>query len=498
MLGIVLRILCFSGYSGSDDGAYAELGYLMASGQFDLSTYIGDPVFPLRLGLIAPTALGFKLTGPDEIVMIAYPFILSLLGIILVFFAGRAFFNIHVGLISASILAILPIDIRMASQLLPDLPASFWSALGVFCLYLGSNRQDSRSKALLGFASGLCFGMSWMCKETILYLLPFVAFYLIWLIKQRKSNIHLLWGTGLTLGGFWIVESLIYFHLTQDFLFRLHETARNFDWSKDWFFSEGSRFGWAEGKYAQVLLKRLLIEGPQKIFFYKSYAMVTGTAALACIYGLSKKPRVFAIVGSWFLSLAFMFNFASTSLHAYTPLVLRDRYMYSLLFPAIICVAGGLNLLVPKRETFQGKNLLRLFIASSCVLIIGGFSIYKIQGMILKNQGSPTARRVSHLLTPQDPVFTDSRTAWVLIFFWGYPAQTKTTDFEGKMAEDIPENAYILINPTRLTFLHRNYGYEIPVFTENIPEDWELKWQYDQARLYWKSGKASHTLNKNN
>ena len=144
MVGIVLRVLCFSGFYGSDDGAYAELAYLMATGQFDRSANKGDPVFPLRLGLLAPTVLGFKLGGPNEKVMIAYPFILSMLSIILVFFAGRAFFNTQVGLMSAAILAILPIDINMASRLLPDLPASFWGALGVLCLYLGSNRHGSR------------------------------------------------------------------------------------------------------------------------------------------------------------------------------------------------------------------------------------------------------------------------------------------------------------------------------------------------------------------
>ncbi|MCK4822297.1 hypothetical protein KA005_41425, partial [bacterium] len=123
--------------------------------------------------------------------------------------------------------------------------------------------------------------------------------------------------------------------------------------------------------------------------------------------------------------------------------------------------------------------------------IIGAFSLHKIQGMILKSQGSPVARRVSRLLTPQDPVYTDSRTAWVLNFFWKYPEQTRTTDFAGMRAEDIPENTYVLINPARLTFMHHNYGYKIPKFIGHIPKGWELKWQYDQARLYWKSGDIS-------
>ena len=474
MVGIILRVLCFSGFYGSDDGVYAELAYLMANDRYDRNIYEADPVFPLRVGLLAPVILGFKLAGPDEKVMIAYPFLLSLLSIVIVFLAGKTFFNVRAGLISAAMLVILPIDIQMASRLLPDLPASFWGVLGILCLYLGSRRQDSRTKFLLGIFSGFCFGMSWLCKETVLYLFPFVGVYLFWIIKQHRKNINLLWGTGLSWGGIWIAESLIYYRLTQNFLFRLHDTARNFDIAKEWFFSEGSEFGWIEGGYGWALAKRILMVGPQKIFLNKSFGMVTGFAAIGCVYGLSKRSRAFGVIGIWFLSLAFMFNFTSTSFQFYRPLVLRDRYMYPLIFPALICVAAMFDLLVPKGKIIQWKNLLKLSFLILLILTFGILSINRINGMLMKNKGSPVEREVSHLLTPNDHVFTDRRTSWVLKFFWRYPPKTR---------------AYVLINRKRLTLMHRYYGYEIPAFFEHAPKEWELRWQFCQAELYWNSGK---------
>ena len=109
-----------SGDTGSDDGVYSELAFEIANGNF----IIGDSrdfVSRLRIGLLDPVALGFKVTGPNEIAMIIYPFLVSILGIILAFFTGRAFFNDRVGLFAATLQSVLPFDARSASMLEPDL-----------------------------------------------------------------------------------------------------------------------------------------------------------------------------------------------------------------------------------------------------------------------------------------------------------------------------------------------------------------------------------------
>ncbi len=53
-IAVSVRILAFGGYSASDDDAYASLAYQMARGDFEVGTYAGPPVFPLRIGLLAP------------------------------------------------------------------------------------------------------------------------------------------------------------------------------------------------------------------------------------------------------------------------------------------------------------------------------------------------------------------------------------------------------------------------------------------------------------
>ena len=133
-VAILLRIICFSGYSGSDDGAYAYYANKIVKGEFIIGKNYGIPAFPVRVGITFPAALLFKLFGTNEITLIAYPFFISISGLFLIYFLGRKLFNTEVGLLSASIYSLLPIDVNSASMLLPDVPAAFWMTLGVLLL----------------------------------------------------------------------------------------------------------------------------------------------------------------------------------------------------------------------------------------------------------------------------------------------------------------------------------------------------------------------------
>jgi len=497
MLAGLTRILSFSGYQGYDDGAYAELAHQMANGEFKIGEYSGPPVFPLRVGLLAPVALCFKIAGTNELVMILCPLAFSMLFVVLVFVAGRVFFSERTGLIAAAIQAILPIDARLASILLPDVPAAFWACAGILLLYYSSNRATLASKTAYAVLSGFTFCLSWLFKESVVYLFPFIGIYMAWLIHRQKRNVVIIIGVGVTVISVLILESLVYYKHTLDLLYRLHETERNYEFAKVRFFAEGSELGWTEGRYWFAVAKRVLIDGPRKIFINPNFGFVTVTAMLAIGYAALRKLRSFLVPGLWFLTLAFMFNFGSSSLQFYRPLVPFSRYLYLLLFPAVLLTAGLIDVLIPVRGlTRQEINRERFFWGGTLAMGIILICLLGVYENIQEGIQSPVERTISHMLAPSDPIYTDPNTAFVLKFFWKYPKETQTWDFEGMKINNVPTGVYVLINQKRARFINSVYGYALPEFFEDIPKHWSLKWGGDRAELYWVPVETTRILHK--
>ena len=70
---VALRLGHFSGYVGLDDAEYARIAYQIANGNFSLKEYGGPSVFPLRVGLVLPTSLVFRMVGLSEWSMVGMP-----------------------------------------------------------------------------------------------------------------------------------------------------------------------------------------------------------------------------------------------------------------------------------------------------------------------------------------------------------------------------------------------------------------------------------------
>jgi hypothetical protein len=93
LLGTAARVLSYSGFGGSDDGNYASIAHDMAQGRFQLLSYQGAPVFPLRLGIVMPLRVLFSVAGPGEAAVVAYPLLVSFLTMVLVAIAGMLLVN---------------------------------------------------------------------------------------------------------------------------------------------------------------------------------------------------------------------------------------------------------------------------------------------------------------------------------------------------------------------------------------------------------------------
>ena len=191
-----IRIFAFHGYWGADDGEYSLLANAMQRGQFwtfvnehYVARFDGPAHLPYRFALIAPLALLFRLFGVSEPVLVAYPLAISLLGIALAFACGRHFFGNAGGLLAASLYAVIPVDVNNATQFLPDVIATFYASLAVLIVVKADcdAKADTRSLALRGLGAGVLFGISWLSKETVTYLVPLCA---VMIVSGLRTNVR--------------------------------------------------------------------------------------------------------------------------------------------------------------------------------------------------------------------------------------------------------------------------------------------------------------------
>jgi hypothetical protein len=495
-----LRIYTFRGFVGLDDGEYVTLARQLAAGIPQTEAYGGPAVFPLRVGLTVPAAAALRTFGVGEWPMVLYPFVLSLALVALAYACASVLFDRRAGLLAAGLTAVMTWQVEAATTLLPDLPGTFFGAAGVTILF-AALRADLRRRGALaaaGLAAGLAFGASWLCKESILYLVPFCAALMAITVRQHGRGVAWLWG-GVAAGSIAVFagEMAVYARLTGDPLFRLAETERNYVQNAKYFFTEGSRYGWASGEsYARAVVHRIFVTGPTILLANRQALFMPLVALAAGVYAILRRDRAFLLPSLWLWSLALMFNFASSSLSAYTPLVLFHRYVLPVFFAATIVSAGFLSrLLVPPGPVAAAapRGWRALGWAAAAVLIwVGSTEVYWA-AKYRPRSWAADVRVLARTVQPDRPVLADTLTLRGLTFFTQYPATTAWHDFEelGRGAQIAP-GTLVVVNHRYLTWLEvngglwgqRTRGYAKHAFYERAPDGWTVVWKGAEALVY--------------
>lgn len=505
---LALRLYTFVGYFGADDAEYARLANAMVEG--NLSAFIDENYIRnfhapahlrFRLALIAPLALLFRLFGISEWVLVSYPLLISLLGVVLAFLCGRFMFGVKAGLIAAALFAVIPVDVKLATEFLPDAIASFYASAGVLLLlWARESVAKQASHGLLGgLAAGLLFGLAWLSKESIVYLVPLCGLLLIVDFRADFRKAWPIWvGVAAASGGILLAEMVAYGTLSGDFLLRMHENERSFVQTRSYLFYEGSRFGWpVGGSHAKALLKRLFLEGPSTIFLNPQFLYLPLLGLLAAAYGAYWKDRAFLLPALWMITLVLAYDLASCSLSTYTPLVLLQRYLHPILLPACVLTAGLIVKLLAKRVAVAAGNDTRerFFWGSVIAFMLfstAGYSVFRAVGDVNATRTVFSIRHIASLVNPSTTVYADPLTAKALEFFWRYPPSTGLVNFEGMRVEDIKPGSFVFVDKHRLDWLQVNvsmwltkdYGYHAPEFAKRVPESWEIVWQNANGVLY--------------
>jgi len=164
-------------------------------------------------------------------------------------------------------------------------------------------------------------------------------------------------------------------------------------------------------------------------------------------------------------------------------LIIFPRYLYPLFFPAILIIGAWLNKLFPgNMDAVWGRE--RLFFCA----VICGYILMKCGGqyylMVCADRPSGIERTVNSLLTSPGAIYTDSRTMRVLKFMEGYSERLHLLDFEGMPNAKIPESSRVLMNPSRIDFMHVLHGYSPPECYTNMPTGWKCEWRCKEAGIY--------------
>jgi 4-amino-4-deoxy-L-arabinose transferase-like glycosyltransferase len=208
LLGIMLRLIFFQGIIHFDDLLYSHLARRLADGISPFTQPLPPKWGALRIGMYGPVAIVYWLFGTSEAATLAWPFLLSILGILAAYGIGRLAHGESAGLLAAFIFAVLPTNVAAGTAFLPDGPIATLSAAAVFFLLLSSRVEGGRSAAAL-LASLACFALGLVCKPLMLLLLPF---YLLYALAQARRSPLGLAAAALAVGGA-LVGYFFYFGL---------------------------------------------------------------------------------------------------------------------------------------------------------------------------------------------------------------------------------------------------------------------------------------------
>ena len=439
IFGVILRFVFFSGIGTSDDLAYTSYAYSLSKGEMEGGTL----TLSTRLGLIYPVSVFYSMFSVNDFSSVLFVFLAAIGNIILIFYFGKLLFNEKVGLVSAFLLAIFPLEVAYSTKLFSDIPSAFFMALGV---YLFLYAEKKKPNPLVYVFSGLSIGLGYLIRESALLIGLFFIAYILYRRQIKKE--YFLVPAGILL--IFALEAFIFYQMTGNLLFRWEESQKYL----------------AEAVKVHNYFGRL--EFPSGLFHYP-YILLTSSllslfyvfifiAALYCIVYRKKESYQMLL---WFIPLLLYLSFGSSSFSQYIPFKATDRYLEIVTLPGILLV--GFFLQEKKFSRWKYFILIFLFAASM------GF-VYLQDG---RNNLGNLGDSYDTIQNLGKPVYIDGRSLKALDYIGGYEESIKAQEYPKSFAN--VKDSYVVINPGMLQRLNdANKNTKFPAEIDSIPKKWAL------------------------
>ena len=341
-VAIALRALFYTGFFGSDEVTYVEMAVRIVSGDWRASDYIGAT----RYGMNLPVALCIYLFGLSEASANLWPFLCSVGEVALVFVIARWLWNTRAAVVSAGLLALLPVHVNFAGRMFADPPLAFFLTLSVALLL----RATSSRSALMYFAAGLAWGGVFWVKESVgLLYLPVLLLLTIFRNRLTGPWLWLCAGAGVAVLANCALMSYVADNSMHVLAVMKHATLRISGMTLE-------TSPWYYFRYLFIDIRHTLLLG---------YLGLAGTILYAKYFARDKNAAPGAqFVVVWVLLMLGMFTFAVVSVSPVKLIMKQINYMLIFAGPLVL-LAGWFMAALPRR-TFMALS--GLVVCGSVVL----------------------------------------------------------------------------------------------------------------------------------
>jgi len=442
LFGLILRLAFFSGVGISDSLVYSKSAYNIDKG-IDTSSPL---TLSTRLGLIYATALSYRLFGINDFSSIFFILLTSIGTIILAFYFGKLLFNEKVGLMAAFLMSFFPLEVIFATKLLSDMPSAFFMSLGVYLFLL--SELKSRLKYGLGYIlSGIFIGIGYLIRESALLIALFFIIYIIY--KKRIKREYFLVPLGVIL--IFLVESLIFFSLTGDPLYRTHVSQQYLE-----------EVAIKHNFYGRLDFPTGLLHYPYMILTNNLVSYFYIFIFIAIIYFVIKRKEKSFIPLFWFIPLLLYLSFGSGSLTQYVPLIAKDRYLSIISIPGILLITLFL---------LEKKRLIRKYLLPTVLVILLFLSLISISSHKDRNLLNNLREAYPIIENIDKTVYIDDRSIKAINYISKYKNKVNFKEYPNDLKNI--KDSFIVINADMIRRLKEaNKNREFPKEINNPPNSW--------------------------
>lgn len=469
ILAVLVRMYFLTGHIFSDDAYYSYLSHTLLAGNF-ADSYLGYPVFPLRIAFLGLTSFSMSIFGVNETATIIFPFLFSILNLILVYKITMLFSSEkRTATTAVFLVALFPTDIIFSSILFPDLINSFLINLGIYFL-LKSYYQKKISSAFLG---GIFLFISMQFKETAYYFLVLlIVLFIYFLFKHKKINHQLIIGM-IFIGLNYFFEGIIYLILHNDFFYRITLTNLNYNYSYYDFFPYTAQKLSNSKNYFRNLFDQIFLINAKSVFLRRFYLFLPILAGIQSYLSVKKKEHSLLIY--WFIGIVVLLIAFTTSFTEYKPLDLsRSWYIYPIVMPMIILSAIFMN----RFSNLIRNGLLIVYTLGSLIMCFEYHTFFNKENL---DQLKDYLRE-----NPSKVIYTDHFTKYSVDLSREYNGNSKRIMGKDFNLDKIGKGSWILYNKKHIEELQMQ-NYEFPDFSILKSKKFKMIASFNEFIFYEKS-----------
>jgi hypothetical protein len=408
---------------GSDDYNTWGVASLLADGHWEDIKLLRTNNAVLRFGMSIPQAFIFRFFGVSSSSGVVFPFMFSLLGIVVAFdLARRLADSILAGYLAAIIVAANGLDLFGATVMLPDGPLAVasWTSIWIAVVALQTPPSRRTRRVVFFFLAGTLAGYAYAIKEPGIIV---IIAHLTWLVSGLLFRKEFKWDALWILPGIVCVPCMefamahyMFGHWNIRYLVAKHGQNESKELLARANIIKFDRSAVEIATATKDMLKLFVGHFPWTAFFLTAGA-VTGFA-VGALRLKSHTYRLFTILLAGYLAAKLLEFYG---LYSYQP-----RRMLTLLIPSAVLI-GILVVNVLRKLRLQGKAI---FVVSA-ILVMAGLCLWgcfcdELKYAISQRQKINVERKflewiqVRRQLGDESPVFADSRTHTIMNVLSGF------------------------------------------------------------------------------